>query len=339
MKTARLGRRIASTVALFAAALLLLPTTRAAAEPGEEAGTAATLIEQLDIAAAAYNNAKAIYDQSKARQTQLDAKLQETELKLTILLSQVGAVANAAYRGSRFNLAAALMRAGNDPDTILRNATVVAYITKRDDARLKEYNDFKKEYIERRRAIDAELKIQEQQFQEMERRKNDAARALAGAGGGGKVNGVPVPVPTAKQAPRNANGSWPPERCGIKDPTTGGGCVTPRTVHALNEAKAAGFTRFVGCYRGGTFGEHPKGRACDFSAHTGGFRSVVASGEDRNYGDRLAGWCVGNAGRIAVLYVIWFRQIWFPGLGWRAYRSGGGDPASDHTNHVHLSVQ
>ena len=44
-----------------------------------------------------------------------------------------------------------------------------------------------------------------------------------------------------------------------------------------------------------------------------------------------------NADRLGVLYVIWYRQIWMPGTGWRAY-SGSGGPQRDHTNHVHLSV-
>jgi hypothetical protein len=28
-----------------------------------------------------------------------------------------------------------------------------------------------------------------------------------------------------------------------------------------------------------------------------------------------------------------------PGNGWSSYSGGNGDPSSDHTNHVHLSVQ
>jgi hypothetical protein len=63
-----------------------------------------------------------------------------------------------------------------------------------------------------------------------------------------------------------------------------------------------------------------------------------ASGADKTYGDRLAGWCIANASRIGVLYVIWYKQIWQPGIGWKAY-SGDGTPAGDHYNHVHLSVQ
>ena len=45
-----------------------------------------------------------------------------------------------------------------------------------------------------------------------------------------------------------------------------------------------------------------------------------------------------SANPLAVLYVIWFKQIWLPSSGWKAYSGGNGDPSSDHTNHVHLSV-
>ncbi len=49
-------------------------------------------------------------------------------------------------------------------------------------------------------------------------------------------------------------------------------------------------------------------------------------------------WFVRNADRLAVMYVIWFKQIWMASTGWRAYQSGNGDPSSDHTSYVHLSV-
>jgi hypothetical protein len=103
------------------------------------------------------------------------------------------------------------------------------------------------------------------------------------------------------------------------------------------EAKKAGFNHYVSCYRPGGSGEHPKGRACDFAANAAGFAGT-ATGSDREYGNRLAAWCLANASRLGVLYVIWFRQIWLPGIGWRAYH-GDGSPSGDHTNHVHLSME
>ena len=55
------------------------------------------------------------------------------------------------------------------------------------------------------------------------------------------------------------------------------------------------------------------------------------------FGDRLAAYFVKNASELGVMYVIWYRQIWMPSTGWRAYSASGG-PAAVHTNHVHLSM-
>jgi hypothetical protein len=109
-------------------------------------------------------------------------------------------------------------------------------------------------------------------------------------------------------------------------------------LHALQQAKADGFTHYVACFRHQDSGEHPKGRACDFAADKGGFGGV-ASGASKDYGTRLANYFIGNSDELGVLYVIWFRRIWLPSSGWKAYTKGNGDPSSEHENHVHLSVR
>ena len=191
----------------------------------------------------------------------------------------------------------------------------------------------RRQYAQQRDALNAEIAVQQQQVAELAKRKADAEKALGNSSPTGGFTGGPA---SASPAPRNPDGSWPPEKCSVKDPTTSG-CVTPRMLHAYNEARAAGFTHYTACQRPGTFGEHPLGRACDFAANATGFANVRASGADKEYGDRLAAWCLANADRLAVLYVIWYKQIWMPGIGWRAY-TGDGTVAGDHYNHVHLSV-
>ncbi len=106
----------------------------------------------------------------------------------------------------------------------------------------------------------------------------------------------------------------------------------------MKEAKKDGFTRFVSCFRPQGSGEHPKGRACDFAADKNGFGGD-ATGSSKTYGNRLADYFIANASRLGVLYVIWFRRIWLPSSGWKSYSGAGGDPSSDHTNHVHLSMR
>ena len=330
-----------SVVATAVATLLLLSALPAGAAPGddpsgEDAGVAPTLLEQLEITNRAFLEAKAVSDASKARQAQIQADLAKAEKRLAGLATEVGVTANAAYRGSKFSLTSALLRDGHSADDVLPAITTVSYLAWRDDRQLREYVVARRVYTDQLKALDAEVRLQEEQTRQMEKRKNEALKALNYAGNGGVVNGVPVPTPTATQAPRGPNGSWPPESATVDDPTTSGR-ITPRMMHALSEARRAGFDRFTGCFRPGDRFEHPKGRACDFAASKSGF-SGAATDADRTYGDKLAGWCVGNADRLGVLYVIWYRQIWTPAAKWHSYSSAGGDPASDHTNHVHLSV-
>jgi hypothetical protein len=145
-----------------------------------------------------------------------------------------------------------------------------------------------------------------------------------------------MPYGSAEPAPRDPDGSWPEESCSIHpDPTTGTGCITPRTLHLVQQATGAGWPK-PGCYRVDDHGEHPKGRACDFMMTSGG----EAVGSEKVRGDAMAAWAVANADRLGIMYVIWFHMIWTPEQGWHAYNNpyGGNDPSGRHTNHVHISV-
>jgi hypothetical protein len=204
-----------------------------------------------------------------------------------------------------------------------------------ENRQIRELTSARERVTSARAAIEIELAEQRKAMTTMSQRKQQAERALLAVGGQATGGFVNANSPLAKPAPRNPDGSWPTERCTVNDPTTSG-CITPRLLHAYQETKAAGFNHYVSCYRSGGSGEHPKGRACDWAAAKSGFGGV-ATGADRTYGNNLAAFYIRNANRLGVLYVIWYRQIWIPSSGWRAYH-GGGDPASDHTNHVHLSV-
>jgi septal ring factor EnvC (AmiA/AmiB activator) len=329
-------RRLAVTVALLASTLLVLGGTiaPATAEPVDPDGSGNQSVrEKLDTAAQAYNDAKGRLDASRARQGELQQRLGAAERRLTELDTEVGPIAAAAYRGNRLNVSLVLLDAASP--AMLHDAATIDYLAQRDDREIRSLVKARKDYAEQKAALDNEVKLQEQQLAEMEKRKRDAERALGNPNAGAAL-GAGLKA-SANPAPRNSDGSWPRESCSVKDPTTSG-CLTPRTLHALQEARAAGFDHFTACYRSGGGGEHPKGRACDLAANASGFQNARATGADKAYGDQLAGWCIANSDRLGVLYVIWYKQVWFPGLGWRAYTSGDGTPAGDHYNHVHLSV-
>jgi hypothetical protein len=215
---------------------------------------------------------------------------------------------------------------------------------------VRDLKDSRDQQAQAKTAIDTAVREQQRQLTVMAKRKNQAEDALKAANAASAANGGSTSSSSgggsssdggssalAASAPRNSDGSLPSESCSVNDPTTSG-CITPRTLHAMKEAKKDGFTHFVACFRQQNSGEHPKGRACDFAADKGGFGGD-ATGSSKTYGNRLANYFINNAGRLGVLYVIWFRRIWLPSSGWKSYSGAGGDPSSDHTNHVHLSVR
>ena len=366
-------RAVLALVAVLTGLGLLLSAVPgpASAAPGpaaddDEGGTAA-LRRDLDRAAAGYNNAHARAQASQRRRADLVGRIAAAEKRITALDREVQELGAAAYRQGVPDPATAMANSRSLPDMI-GNVGLVESMAKRRQQTLDDLEATRADLTAARQRVDAELTRQRAEERTMARRRAEAEQALRKARVGGEKTGgfssegenTDQPAATgggrrsesetttrrqaprrkatrrAASAPRRSDGSWPSEGCTEDDPTSGG-CLTARTLHALRQTKAAGFTRYVHCFRQASFGEHPKGRACDFAAASDGFGGA-ATGGDRAYGNRLAAWYVENADRLGVLYVIWYRQIWLPGSGWRAYQSGG-DPSSAHTNHVHLSVQ
>jgi len=268
------------------------------------------------------------------------ARIAASPRQAEALRVQVEALAVQAYKGGQVAAVATLLDSGSAPVFLDKLATL-DQIARQSSRQRESLRAAQAVLAEQKAALAREIRGQEAQVRAMAKGKADAEKALAAAGStraaGFRASRSATRSPSApRAAPRASDGSWPDESCSVDDPTTGA-CLTPRTAHALAEARRAGFTRYTSCFRSASSGEHGKGRACDFAASADGFEGA-ATGGDREYGDRLASWLVANADRLAVLYVIWYRQIWMPGIGWRSY-SRGGSPSAAHTNHVHLSVQ
>jgi len=338
-----LRRPTAVAVAVLAAVMLAVAgaTPPAPAAPGSSSGTddeggTPKLRAALEKAARAYADAQAKLDASKKRQAQYALQLTLAEQRLAELNTHVQELAATAYRNGRLTAFMALLNSAS-PEEFLQRAVTMDMLAKRDDQQLRAYAEARNEAAQQKALIDNEVKIQTKQAADMAKRKKQAEQALAAAGGGQSTASLAkFNSPAAKPAPRNPDGSWPSESCSVDDPTTSG-CITPRTAHALAEAKAAGFRRYVSCHRSGGGGEHPKGRACDFAADENGFANVNATGGDKTYGDKLAAYFLKNANALGVMYVIWYGRIWMPSTGWRSY-SGCCSPAATHKNHVHLSM-
>jgi len=339
-------RSVLALITLVAACLLGVAGP-AGADPGEDIAT--DLQRKLEDASRGYLDAEAKLAASRQRQADLAGRLADAEAKVAAARPQADEILAATYRtGGTASTASLLLGAGTSGGFVDRAASL-RVVAARNERMLRELSESSRQLAAAKGAIDAEVKLQEQQLAAMAKKKSDAERALANYGGGA-TEGPTAPAPPPASAgggsngkpppaqPAPGNGSFPAERCSADDPTTNG-CLTPRTLHALKQAQSAGFTRFVGCYRSQEDGgQHPRGRACDFAAQAKGFGGV-ASGGDRTYGDNLSVYFIDNSRRLGVLYVIWFKRIWLPSSGWRAYTRGRGDPSSDHTNHVHLSVR
>ena len=336
-------RRLSAVLVLAVAASVLLwgaPASPlgspALAAPTDPEGGSKTLRDALESAAKGQAEAIRKLNASKKRQTALQNTVKQSEASAKSLENQVGAIANRSYRLGRTSTMTMLLDSSS-PDLFLERVQRLDMMAQLDGQVLTRYRGDLTRAQQAKAAIDKEIAEQQKQVKALTKKKKEAELALGSVGGGADAGGfVSTSSALAKAAPRNSDGSWPKESCTVDDPTSTG-CITPRMLHAYQEARSDGFSHYTVCWSERDSGEHPKGRACDFSANATTFKDAAATGSDKAYGDRLAAYFVKNADRLGVLYVIWYRQIWQPGTGWKSYSASGG-PSVVHTNHVHLSM-
>ena len=154
-------------------------------------------------------------------------------------------------------------------------------------------------------------------------------------------------------------GSSPPS----KPPPSSGTCGSLRNPHKSGRNKNTGgtwnpITKFVvkklkACFPGkitecttrnaGPKSDHAGNAADCFPDKFG----VVARGQEKKDGDKMAAWLVKNARSLKVKYVIWYARIWSQARsreGWRKCGTsaagcyGGSDPTLAHKDHIHVSV-
>ncbi|MGH3162495.1 MAG: coiled-coil domain-containing protein, partial [Streptosporangiaceae bacterium] len=117
-----------------------------------------------------------------------------------------------------------------------------------------------------------------------------------------------------------------------------GDSITPRMRGVRDEVdRRFGPFSAIGCYRPGSDGEHPLGRACDFMLSTGG---VMPAASAIQKGYDIAAWAQANASRLGIMYIIYRQRIWdvrMASSGWVPMENRGSITAN-HYDHVHISV-
>ncbi|ADD40843.1 hypothetical protein Snas_1133 [Stackebrandtia nassauensis DSM 44728] len=304
--------------------------------PAEAVAKEGNVNKKLDKAIDEYQEAKQDLAKSKGRKKTIKKDIADTKKDVKRLKVEVNEFAAAAYKSGGLPPAVEILSAG-DPDTAVDTIAMTSYLGEQSGRKLSQLVNAKEDLAAEEESLDDEIDKGEKAEKKMKDLRDKAARDVA-AGGGDAVTGPAASsAPPAEAAPRNSDGSWPDEGCTQDDPTTGG-CISPRMEHALEQAVIVGYNKKTSCYRPyEDGGDHNEGKACDFTVGSNG---AAASGDAKTYGDHTADWFVQNADALGVRVVIWYNMIWNPLRGgWHAYDGGGtGDPNSDHTNHVHVSI-
>jgi hypothetical protein len=217
---------------------------------------------------------------------------------------QLARLAAASYMGGAADQALAVLD-GGDPQQVLGRSAIVEYLAQQRDAREHEL----------------------QRLTVAGKQAEQAAQA--------KVAGLRQMVATLAGQQKRINrllAQFHPQ-----SPTIGDN-ITPRMREVRDEIdRRFGPFSSIGCYRPGSDGEHPLGRACDFMLSSGG---VMPDASSIQRGYAIAAWAQANASRLGIMYIIYRQQIWdvrMASSGWVPMPDRGSITAN-HYDHVHISV-
>jgi peptidoglycan DL-endopeptidase CwlO len=243
------------------------------------------------------SGAKADAEAAAARVRALDRQVDAEHRRLARL-------ATASYEGSAPDQALAFF-AGGDPQQVLGRSATIDYLAQQRDARDEQLHRLMVEGESARQAAQAKVA--------------DLQRMVASLAG-------------QQDRVKHLLAQFRPQ-----SPTIGDS-ITPRMREVRDEVdRRFGPFSAIGCYRPGSDGEHPLGRACDFMLSTGGVMPAAASVQK---GYDIAAWAQANASRLGIMYIIYRQRIWdvrMPSSGWVPMENRGSITAN-HYDHVHISV-
>ncbi|KAB8190802.1 hypothetical protein FH608_032560 [Nonomuraea phyllanthi] len=315
---------VASTATLViglitAAAVAVLPATAASAAPKPSESELRAQLKQLngkvDKLIEKYNLKRV--ELAKAQQAAEDAKerLAAADQTLADAEQRVADIARMRYQNQDPSVPAFLLTRDGSGAALLEQLTAEQQALARTVAKAR---DEKKKAADAAAALATKIAADAKQVTEQREEAQDVIKDIQK-----KLQDL-VPFGPG----RNSDGSWAPEL------PTGSDNITARTRLMKAEVeKNFQLPYTVGCFRSGSSGEHPLGRACDFMMSTGG---TFPSAANNALGDRIAEWALKNKAKLGVKYVIWKQRI-NSGTGWRSM-SDRGSITENHYDHVHISM-
>lgn len=315
---------VASTATLViglitAAAVAVLPATAASAAPKPSESELRAQLKQLngkvDKLIEKYNLKRV--ELAKAQQAAKDAKerLAAADQTLADAEQRVADIARMRYQNQDPSVPAFLLTRDGSGAALLEQLTAEQQALARTVAKAR---DEKKKAADAAAALATKIAADAKQVTEQREEAQDVIKDIQK-----KLQDL-VPFGPG----RNSDGSWAPEL------PTGSDNITARTRLMKAEVeKNFQLPYTVGCFRSGSSGEHPLGRACDFMMSTGG---TFPSAANNALGDRIAEWALKNKAKLGVKYVIWKQRI-NSGTGWRSM-SDRGSITENHYDHVHISM-
>ena len=309
------GLRTWGGVAAVAVACSLLATSARAAAPAAPARDGGLLhagsptpLDRLEAQAAElskkYRGQLDVLSGAKADAEAAAARVQVLDRQLDAEHRRLARLATASYEGSAPDQALAFF-AGGDPQQVLGRSATIDYLAQQRDARDEQLHRLMVAGESAREASQAKVA--------------DLQRMVASLAG-------------QQDRVKHLLAQFRPQ-----SPTIGDS-ITPRMREVRDEVdRRFGPFSAIGCYRPGSDGEHPLGRACDFMLSTGGVMPAAASVQK---GYDIAAWAQANASRLGIMYIIYRQRIWdvrMPSSGWVPMENRGSITAN-HYDHVHISV-
>ncbi|MEV4174997.1 hypothetical protein [Nonomuraea sp. NPDC049709] len=304
---------------IAAAAIAVLPATAASAAPKPTEAELRAQLKQLntkvDKLIEQYNLKRVELAKAQQAAETAEAKLATAEQALTTAEQRVAEIARLRYQNADPSVPTLMLPQNAGSAALLEQLTAEQQAVVQGVAKAR---DDKQQASEEAAALATRIKSDTATVAEQRDEAEDVIDDIKD-----KLEDL-VPFGTG----RKSDGSWAPEL------PTGSDNITSRTrLMKAQVEKNFSLPFEVGCFRSGSSGEHPLGRACDFMMSTGGSMPTAVNNA---LGDRIAAWAIKNQDKLGVKYVIWKQRI-NHGSGWSSM-SDRGSVTENHFDHVHISM-